>query len=187
MTPRRPAWTAALIVLVAWRAPASAADPVPAIPPPGAMPEPVGRPVGYHQRNYGGCKQGTVPSIWADLDYVYRKDMHDVFTYKPWKWRYGYPVGYGIGAGCEAGGPFGTTERCGLTPLHYRAEAPTVFTGPRPELTGASWYRLAPTGPAAGPAPLPTPTPTAPPVPGLVPAPAPQPRGLSLPGSALDR
>jgi hypothetical protein len=186
MTPRRSAWTAALIALVSWHGSAAAQGPVPAIPPPGAMPEPAGRPVGgYHQRNYGGCKQGTLPSIWADLDYVYRKDMTDVFTYKPWKWRYGYPVGYGIGANCQPGGPFGTTERCGLAPLHYRSEAPTVFTGPRPELTGASWYRLHPAAPAVGPVPLQTPTPAPVPTPG--PAPAPQPRGMSFPGSALDR
>lgn len=153
MVPRSLVWKVAVFISAAWSSSISAGEyPVGPIPPPGAMPEPAGQLAGYHQRNYGGCKQGLLPSIWGDLDYVYRRDMNDVFTYKPWKWRYGYPVGYGIGAGCQAGGPFGTTERCCLTPLHYSAEAPRVFVGPRPELPGASWYRLDPAG-AAGPTP----------------------------------
>jgi len=116
------------------------------VPPPGAMPEPAGRPIGYHQRHYGGIGQGTLPAIWRDLDDVYQRDMYDVFTYRPRLWRYGYPVGYGIDAPCLSGGPFGVTQRCGLTPLHYNAEASLVFAGPRPPLTGASWYSLQPAG-----------------------------------------
>lgn len=167
MTPQRPLWTAVLSTLVAWTAPAVASDPLgPVLPPPGAVPELPAPPPGYHQQHYGGFGQGTLPSIWADLDYVYRRQMHDVFTYKPWKWRYGYPVGYGIDAAGAAGGPFGNTERCGLTPLHYRAEAPTVFAGPKPGLPGAAWYRLEPV-PAA-----PVPSSVLPVSPGPVPAPS---------------
>jgi hypothetical protein len=115
-----------------------------------------------------------------------------VFTYKPWKWRYGYPVGYGIGANCQSGGPFGTTERCGLAPLHYRAETPNVFAGPKPELAGASWYRLTPepaplTEPPAPPPPAVKPGET-PPVPAPALRPRPTPGGSTFGyGSALIR
>ena len=97
---------------------------------------------GWHAKNYYGFHQESVPDLWDELCDVYGDgELDDVFADEHGLWSWGYPLGYSIGAACTQDWPFGPEPRCCLTPLHYRAAAPTAFAGRTAEPAGISWYR----------------------------------------------
>ena len=95
---------------------------------------------GWHNAHHYGVTNESVGDVWRDVEDGYRS-LDGVYGNRHGLWRFGYPVGYGIGAGCHSGGPFGSGPRCCLGPLHYQASVREAFPGAGRETLGRSWYR----------------------------------------------